>query len=160
MSASNTKQLLPPTKTPCQPLLPLATAALCMDPNIQMHPLPSSHSLTQRWTADKGPHPSQLQAAELAPSTIILTASQPLTAHQNLDLRPSLSQAAALAPSIIFLDELDALAPARAQRCGGTDQIYASVVSTLLALMDGLEDRGQVIVVGVTNRWAGGGLCT
>lgn len=61
-------------------------------------------------------------------------------------------QAAAKAPSIIFLDELDGLVPSRAQQEGGSDQIYASVVSTVLALMDGIADRGAVIVLGATNR--------
>ncbi|EEB09484.1 ATPase with bromodomain protein [Schizosaccharomyces japonicus yFS275] len=52
-------------------------------------------------------------------------------------------------PSIIFFDEIDGLAPVRSQR---QDQTHASIVSTLLALMDGLDDRGQVIVIGATNR--------
>eukprot|EP00798_Chlamydomonas_sp_ICE-L_P026836 gene26836-4434_t len=56
------------------------------------------------------------------------------------------------APSIIFLDELDALVPARSVREGTGDQIYASVVSTLLSLMDGVMDRGHVLVIGATNR--------
>lgn len=34
-------------------------------------------------------------------------------------------------------------------------QVHASVVSTLLSLMDGMEDRGMVLVVGATNRWVG-----
>lgn len=63
-------------------------------------------------------------------------------------------QAAKRAPAIIFLDELDGLVPARAQRAGGQDQVFASVVSTLLALMDGLHDRGSVIVIAATNRSA------
>ena len=37
-------------------------------------------------------------------------------------------------------------------RSAKQDQIHASIVSTLLALMDGLDDRGQVIVIGATNR--------
>ncbi|EFJ48548.1 hypothetical protein VOLCADRAFT_34151, partial [Volvox carteri f. nagariensis] len=57
-----------------------------------------------------------------------------------------------VAPSIIFLDELDALVPRRSVAAGGADQIYASVVATLLALMDGVADRGQVVVIGATNR--------
>ena len=61
------------------------------------------------------------------------------------------AQAERLAPSIIFLDELDALVPARTS---GTDQVFASLVSTLLCLMDGLHDRGAVIVLGATNRRA------
>lgn len=52
-------------------------------------------------------------------------------------------------PSIIFFDEIDGLAPVRSQK---QDQIHASIVSTLLALMDGLDSRGQVVVIGATNR--------
>ena len=63
-----------------------------------------------------------------------------------------LLQAAARAPSIVFLDELDGLVPARSAGSDPSAQIYASVVSTLLALMDGVSDRGDVIVVGATNR--------
>ncbi len=59
-------------------------------------------------------------------------------------------QAAKAAPCIISLDELDALVPARGSTGGGTDQIYASVVSTMLALMDGIADRGEVRDVTVT----------
>jgi hypothetical protein len=61
-------------------------------------------------------------------------------------------QAQLRAPSIIFMDELDGLVPARSGRSGGADQIYASVVSTLLALMDGVTDRGAVVVLAATNR--------
>ncbi|EPS40028.1 hypothetical protein H072_6175 [Dactylellina haptotyla CBS 200.50] len=53
------------------------------------------------------------------------------------------------APSIIFFDEIDGLAPVRSSK---QDQIHASIVSTLLALMDGMDGRGQVIVIGATNR--------
>ena len=58
-------------------------------------------------------------------------------------------QARRCQPSIIFFDEIDGLAPVRSSK---QDQIHASIVSTLLALMDGLDDRGQVIVIGATNR--------
>ena len=61
-------------------------------------------------------------------------------------------QAARRAPSIIFLDELDGLVPARSSNSSGGDQVFASVVSTLLALMDGVVDRGAVVVIGATNR--------
>ena len=44
-------------------------------------------------------------------------------------------------PSIIFFDEIDGLAPVRSSR---QDQIHSSIVSTLLALMDGLDRRGEV----------------
>nr|XP_024382462.1 uncharacterized protein LOC112285693 isoform X2 [Physcomitrium patens] len=52
-------------------------------------------------------------------------------------------------PAIIFFDEIDGLAPSR---CGDRDQTQSSVVSTLLALMDGLSSRGSVVVIGATNR--------
>ncbi|KAE9585175.1 hypothetical protein Lal_00018329 [Lupinus albus] len=52
-------------------------------------------------------------------------------------------------PSIIFFDEIDGLAPCRTRH---QDQTHSSVVSTLLALMDGLKSRGSVIVIGATNR--------
>jgi SpoVK/Ycf46/Vps4 family AAA+-type ATPase len=52
-------------------------------------------------------------------------------------------------PSIIFFDEIDGLAPVRSSK---QDQIHSSVVSTLLGLMDGLQSRGKVVVIGATNR--------
>ncbi|KAH7433388.1 hypothetical protein KP509_07G067200 [Ceratopteris richardii] len=52
-------------------------------------------------------------------------------------------------PSIIFFDEIDGLAPTRSQH---QDQTQKSVVSTLLALMDGIKSRGSVVVIGATNR--------
>lgn len=52
-------------------------------------------------------------------------------------------------PSIIFFDEIDGLAPVRSSR---QDQIHSSIVSTLLALMDGLDNRGEVVIIGATNR--------
>ncbi|KAL6100257.1 atad2 [Pungitius sinensis] len=58
-------------------------------------------------------------------------------------------QAYQLRPSIIFFDEMDGLAPVRSSR---QDQIHSSIVSTLLALMDGLDSRGEVVVIGATNR--------
>lgn len=64
-------------------------------------------------------------------------------------LRLLFEQAHAHQPSIIFFDEIDGLAPVRSSK---QDQIHSSIVSTLLALMDGLDNRGQVIVIGATNR--------
>ncbi|KAL3287427.1 hypothetical protein HHI36_001898 [Cryptolaemus montrouzieri] len=64
-------------------------------------------------------------------------------------LRLLFEQASEMKPSIIFFDELDGLIPVRSSR---NDQIHASIVSTLLALMDGLDDRGEIIVIGATNR--------
>ncbi|ORX84434.1 AAA-domain-containing protein [Anaeromyces robustus] len=52
-------------------------------------------------------------------------------------------------PSIIFFDEIDGLAPVRSSK---QDQIHSSIVTTLLSLMDGLDKRGQVVVIGATNR--------
>ncbi|KAG5510140.1 hypothetical protein JKF63_07036 [Porcisia hertigi] len=52
-------------------------------------------------------------------------------------------------PSIIFFDEVDGLAPMRHAKA---EQTHTALVSTLLALLDGLEDRGQVVVIGATNR--------
>ena len=64
-------------------------------------------------------------------------------------LRLLFEQAQKCQPSIIFFDEIDGLAPVRSVK---QDQIHASIVSTLLALMDGLDARGQVVVIGATNR--------
>ena len=65
-----------------------------------------------------------------------------------LDVTLSL-QAYQVRPSIIFFDEIDGLAPVRSSR---QDQIHSSIVSTLLALMDGLDSRGEIVVIGATNR--------
>ncbi|KAI9817975.1 MAG: hypothetical protein M1832_004496 [Thelocarpon impressellum] len=64
-------------------------------------------------------------------------------------LRLLFDEARANQPSIIFFDEIDGLAPVRSSK---QEQIHASIVSTLLALMDGMDGRGQVIVIGATNR--------
>lgn len=64
-------------------------------------------------------------------------------------LRILFDQAYQMRPSIIFFDEIDGLAPVRSSR---QDQIHSSIVSTLLALMDGLDNRGEIIVIGATNR--------
>jgi SpoVK/Ycf46/Vps4 family AAA+-type ATPase len=64
-------------------------------------------------------------------------------------LRLLFQEAFQMQPSIIFFDEIDGLAPVRSSK---QDQIHSSIVSTLLALMDGLDSRGQVIVIGATNR--------
>jgi len=64
-------------------------------------------------------------------------------------LREVFQEAEQNAPSIIFIDELDAIAPKRSEVTG---EVERRVVSQLLALMDGLKGRGQVIVIGATNR--------
>jgi len=53
------------------------------------------------------------------------------------------------APTIIFIDEIDSIAPKRAE---GIDQTEKRVVAQLLTLMDGLKSRGQVVVMAATNR--------
>ncbi|KAM6444308.1 ATPase family AAA domain-containing protein 2-like [Rhynochetos jubatus] len=64
-------------------------------------------------------------------------------------LRSLFDQAYQMRPSIIFLDEIDGLAPERSSK---QDQVYSSIVTTLLTLMDGLNGRGEVVVIGATNR--------
>ncbi len=64
-------------------------------------------------------------------------------------LREIFQQAQQNAPSIIFIDELDAIAPKREEVTG---EVERRVVAQLLALMDGLRERGNVIVIGATNR--------
>ncbi|NXW14840.1 ATAD2 protein, partial [Circaetus pectoralis] len=64
-------------------------------------------------------------------------------------LRLLFDQAYQMRPSIIFFDEIDGLAPVRSSK---QDQIHSSIVSTLLALLDGLDSRGEIVVIGATNR--------
>jgi transitional endoplasmic reticulum ATPase len=66
------------------------------------------------------------------------------------NLRRVFEEANKNAPSILFFDELDAIAPKR-EELGGEKQVERRVVAQLLALMDGLEERGQVIIIGATN---------
>jgi transitional endoplasmic reticulum ATPase len=65
-------------------------------------------------------------------------------------LRSVFEEAKAHAPAIVFIDEIDAIAPKR-EDMGGEKQVERRVVAQLLALMDGLESRGAVIVIGATN---------
>ena len=64
-------------------------------------------------------------------------------------LREIFEEAKENAPAIIFIDEIDSIAPKREEVTG---EVERRVVAQLLALMDGLEARGQVIVIGATNR--------
>ncbi|MCJ8306432.1 MAG: CDC48 family AAA ATPase [Nitrosopumilus sp.] len=64
-------------------------------------------------------------------------------------LRDIFKEAKDNSPSIIFIDEIDAIAPKREEVYGDVEK---RVVAQLLALMDGLNDRGNVIVLGATNR--------
>ena len=65
-------------------------------------------------------------------------------------LRAIFEKASQNAPAIVFLDEIDAIA-AKREEVRGDQQVERRVVAQLLALMDGLESRGQVIVIGATN---------
>ena len=64
-------------------------------------------------------------------------------------LRRIFDEAKRNAPAIIFIDELDAIAVKRSETVG---EVEKRIVAQLLALMDGLEPRDQVIVIGATNR--------
>ncbi|HII36371.1 MAG TPA: CDC48 family AAA ATPase [Nitrosopumilaceae archaeon] len=64
-------------------------------------------------------------------------------------LRDIFKEAKENSPSVIFIDEIDAIAPKREEAYGDVEK---RVVAQLLALMDGLTERGQVIVLGATNR--------
>jgi transitional endoplasmic reticulum ATPase len=65
-------------------------------------------------------------------------------------LRSIFEDAQKHAPAIIFIDEIDAIAPKR-EDMGSEKQVERRVVSQLLALLDGLESRGHVVVIGATN---------
>ncbi len=64
-------------------------------------------------------------------------------------LRELFEEAEENAPSIVFIDEIDAIAPKREEVSG---EVERRVVAQLLTLMDGLKTRGQVVVIGATNR--------
>ncbi|WP_135610713.1 CDC48 family AAA ATPase [Methanococcoides sp. AM1] len=64
-------------------------------------------------------------------------------------LRKIFEEAAENAPSIIFIDEIDSIAPKRENVTG---EVERRVVAQLLTLMDGMEERGQIVVIGATNR--------
>ncbi|MGA3307541.1 MAG: CDC48 family AAA ATPase [Xanthobacteraceae bacterium] len=66
------------------------------------------------------------------------------------NLRKMFEEAEKNAPSIIFIDEIDAIAPKREQMAGER-QVERRVVAQLLSLMDGLEARGQVVLIAATN---------
>jgi transitional endoplasmic reticulum ATPase len=64
-------------------------------------------------------------------------------------LREVFEEAEENAPAIVFIDEIDSIAPKRGETQGDVER---RVVAQLLSLMDGLQERGQVIVIGATNR--------
>ncbi len=63
-------------------------------------------------------------------------------------IRSLFEEAAEKAPSILFIDEIDAISPKRTEVTG---EVEKRIVAQLLALMDGLKSRGEVIVIGATN---------
>ena len=65
------------------------------------------------------------------------------------NIRKIFNEAMENAPSIIFIDEIDSIAPKREEVHG---EVERRVVAQLLALMDGLKERGKVVVIGATNR--------
>ena len=65
------------------------------------------------------------------------------------NLREIFKQAQEDAPSIIFIDEIDSIAPKRDEVTG---EVERRIVAQLLSLMDGLQSRGKVVVIGATNR--------
>ncbi|MDP2858828.1 MAG: CDC48 family AAA ATPase [Bacillota bacterium] len=86
-------------------------------------------------------------------SATFLTINGPEIIHKfygesEAHLRQIFDQAHRGAPSILFIDEIDAIAPKRSEVTG---EVEKRVVAQLLGLMDGLKDRGQVIVIGATN---------
>ncbi len=64
-------------------------------------------------------------------------------------IREIFQEAEKNAPSIIFIDEIDSIAPKREETYG---EVERRMVSQLLTMMDGLKNRGKVIVIGATNR--------
>merc|ERR1712226_872142 len=65
------------------------------------------------------------------------------------NLRKAFEEAEKNAPAIIFIDEIDSIAPKRDKSNG---EVEKRIVSQLLTLMDGMKGRGQVVVIGATNR--------
>ena len=65
-------------------------------------------------------------------------------------IRQTFRKARQVAPTVIFFDELDALAPSRGQEMG--NNVSERVVNQLLTELDGLEEMGDVMVIGATNR--------
>ncbi|MFD1599034.1 CDC48 family AAA ATPase [Halobellus rarus] len=64
-------------------------------------------------------------------------------------LREIFEEAEEEAPAIVFIDEIDSIAPKRGEAGGDVER---RVVAQLLSLMDGLDERGEVVVIGATNR--------
>lgn len=72
-----------------------------------------------------------------------------LAGEAESNLRKAFEEAEKNSPAIIFIDEIDSIAPKREKTNG---EVERRIVSQLLTLMDGLKGRGQVVVIGATNR--------
>jgi len=72
-----------------------------------------------------------------------------MAGESEANLRRAFEEAEKNAPAIIFIDEIDSIAPARDKTNG---ELERRIVSMLLTLMDGIKSRGQVVVIGATNR--------
>merc|ERR1719426_542476 len=72
-----------------------------------------------------------------------------LAGESESNLRKAFEEAEKNAPAIIFIDEIDSVAPKRDKTNG---EVEKRVVSQLLTLMDGMKGRGQVVIIGATNR--------
>src|SRR5439155_12104939 len=71
-----------------------------------------------------------------------------LVAHNSEEkLRSIFKEAQENAPSIIFIDEIDSIAPKREEVSG---ELEKRIVSLLVSLMDGLESRGKIVVIGAS----------
>ncbi|MHB9286597.1 CDC48 family AAA ATPase [Halobacteriales archaeon Cl-PHB] len=64
-------------------------------------------------------------------------------------LREVFEEAEENSPAVVFIDEIDSIAPKRGETSGDVER---RVVAQLLSLMDGLDERGELIVIGATNR--------
>ena len=91
-------------------------------------------------------------ASETEANFILLNGSECMSkfyGESEKKIRDLFDQAEKNAPSIIFIDEIDALAPKREESFG---EVERRVVSQLLTMMDGLKNRGRIVVIGATNR--------
>ena len=72
-----------------------------------------------------------------------------MTGEAESNLRRAFEEAEKNSPAIIFIDEIDSITPKRDKTNG---EVKRRTVSQFLTLMDGLKGRGQVVVIGATNR--------
>src|SRR2546428_809766 len=84
-----------------------------------------------------------------APKGVVQIQDDTIIEMKEEPLREKFEEAQKNAPSVLFIDELDSIAPKREEVTG---EVERRVVAQLLTLMDGLSGRGQVIVIGATNR--------